>query len=41
VNAALDPEFREGALACLNALYGFALSLCRDRGRAEDLVQET
>ena len=36
-----EPEFREAALACLDALYGFALSLCRDRPRAEDLVQET
>jgi RNA polymerase sigma-70 factor (ECF subfamily) len=33
--------FREAAVACLDGLYGFALSLCRDRALAEDLVQET
>jgi RNA polymerase sigma-70 factor (ECF subfamily) len=45
LEAELDPapdlEFREAALACLDSLYGFALTLCRDRARAEDLVQET
>lgn len=38
---ASEPEFREAALACIDALYGFAVSLCRDRARAQDLVQET
>lgn len=33
--------FRQRALACLDGLYAFALSLTRDRGAAEDLVQET
>jgi RNA polymerase sigma-70 factor (ECF subfamily) len=33
--------FRRRAVACLDGLYGFALSLCRDRTTAEDLVQET
>jgi len=36
-----DGEFRREAVACLDALYGFALSLSRDRLVAEDLVQET
>ena len=35
-----DQEFQARAVACLDALYGFALSLCRARDRAEDLVQE-
>jgi RNA polymerase sigma-70 factor (ECF subfamily) len=35
-----DEEFRQRAVACLDGLYGFAVSLCRDRSRAEDLVQE-
>jgi RNA polymerase sigma-70 factor (ECF subfamily) len=34
-------EFRGRAVACLDGLYAFALSLCRDRATAEDLVQET
>jgi RNA polymerase sigma-70 factor, ECF subfamily len=34
-------EFRREAVSCLDALYGFALSLSRDRLVAEDLVQET
>jgi RNA polymerase sigma-70 factor (ECF subfamily) len=34
-------DFRRRAVACLDGLYGFALSLCRDRATAEDLVQET
>lgn len=36
-----DRAFREAAVGCLDGLYGFALSLCRDRATAEDLVQET
>lgn len=36
-----DRAFREAAVACLDGLYGFALSLSRDRALAEDLVQET
>jgi len=34
-------EFRREAVACLDGLYGFALSLTRDRLIAEDVVQET
>jgi RNA polymerase sigma-70 factor (ECF subfamily) len=41
VEAPADRAFREGALEHLDGLYGFALSLCSDRGTAEDLVQET
>jgi RNA polymerase sigma-70 factor, ECF subfamily len=36
-----DEDFRREAVACLDGLYGFALSLTRDRLAAEDLVQET
>lgn len=36
-----DAEFRREAVACLDGLYSFALSLTRDRLAAEDLVQET
>ena len=36
-----DQAFRDGTVACLDALYGFALALCRDPVQAEDLVQET
>jgi RNA polymerase sigma-70 factor, ECF subfamily len=36
-----DGEFRREAVACLDGLYGFALSLTRNRLAAEDLVQET
>lgn len=36
-----DEDFRGAAVACLDGLYGFALSLSRDREAAEDLVQET
>ena len=36
-----DQEFQARAVACLDALYGFALSLCRNREQAEDLAQET
>ena len=34
-------RFRGEAVACLDGLYGFALSLSRDRSLAQDLVQET
>jgi RNA polymerase sigma-70 factor, ECF subfamily len=36
-----DDDFRRDAVVCLDALYGFALSLTRERLAAEDLVQET
>jgi len=36
-----EQEFRQAALGCLDGLYRFALALARDRGAAEDLVQET
>ena len=36
-----DQAFRDGTVACLDALYGFALALSHDPGKAEDLVQET
>ncbi|HEY5907751.1 MAG TPA: sigma-70 family RNA polymerase sigma factor [Vicinamibacteria bacterium] len=36
-----DEAFRRAAVACLDGLYGFALTLSRDRATAEDLVQET
>ena len=36
-----EEDFRREAVACLDGLYGFALSLARDRSLAEDLVQET
>jgi RNA polymerase sigma-70 factor (ECF subfamily) len=36
-----EQRFREAAVDCLNGLYGFALSLCRDSAVADDLVQET
>ena len=35
------PDFREQALVHLDGLYGFALSLTRNRPDADDLVQET
>jgi RNA polymerase sigma-70 factor (ECF subfamily) len=36
-----EADFRQAALACLNGLYGYAMSLSRNQGDAEDLVQET
>jgi RNA polymerase sigma-70 factor (ECF subfamily) len=36
-----DEEFRAAAMACLDGLFGFALTLARNRTAAEDLVQET
>jgi RNA polymerase sigma-70 factor, ECF subfamily len=38
---ALDPATRAGMLAAIPRLRAFALSLCRDPDRADDLVQET
>ena len=40
-DAPVQHAFREAAVEHLDGLYGFALSLCRDRVTAEDLVQET
>lgn len=34
-------SFPEAVLACIDGLYGFAMTLARDRSEAEDLVQET
>ena len=36
-----EQAFRDAAVACLDALYGFALALCHDAAQAADLVQET
>jgi RNA polymerase sigma-70 factor, ECF subfamily len=36
-----DTSFSQAALAHLDALYGFAMTLTRDQTEAEDLVQET
>ena len=36
-----EDAFRRAAVACLDGLYGFALTLSRERASAEDLVQET
>ena len=36
-----DGAFRREAVACLDGLYSFAMSLSRERLAAEDLVQET
>jgi RNA polymerase sigma-70 factor, ECF subfamily len=35
----LDPSLREPLVAAIPKLRAFAISLCRDRERAEDLVQ--
>ena len=35
----LDPSVREPMVAAIPKLRAFAISLCRDRERAEDLVQ--
>src|ERR1700758_3050399 len=37
----LEPPFRETALQYLDGLYGYAMTLTRNRAEAEDLVQET
>ncbi len=36
-----DRAFRQAAVGHIDGLYGFALSLCHDPVKAEDLVQET
>jgi len=36
-----EADFRNAALACLDGLYGYAMSLSRHQADAEDLVQET
>ncbi len=36
-----EADFRQAALACLDGLYGYALSLSHRQADAEDLVQET
>ncbi len=41
VDEADDQRFRQALVACVDSLYRFALSLSRDAGVAEDLVQET
>src|SRR5215217_1605506 len=37
----ITPEIREGLLAAIPALRAFAISLCGNRDRADDLLQET
>jgi RNA polymerase sigma-70 factor, ECF subfamily len=37
----VDPAFREQLIAAVPKLRAFAISLCRDVDRADDLVQET
>lgn len=37
----MEPRFRESALQYLDGLYGYAMTLTRNRTEAEDLVQET
>ena len=41
IDAKRGEDFRRRAVACLDGLYTFAVSLSRDRALAEDLVQET
>jgi RNA polymerase sigma-70 factor, ECF subfamily len=37
----MKPPFRESALQYLDALYGYAMTLTRNRADSEDLLQET
>ena len=39
--AQAEAGFRDAALACLNGLYGYAMSLSHNQAEAENLVQET
>lgn len=41
MNSSQQPNFNREALEHLDALFGYAMNLCRDRSDAEDLVQET
>jgi RNA polymerase sigma-70 factor (ECF subfamily) len=36
-----EPSFRDSALQHLDGLYAYAMTLARNQGKAEDLVQET
>ena len=37
----VEQDFRDSALQHLDGLYGYAMTLVRNRAEAEDLVQET
>jgi RNA polymerase sigma-70 factor (ECF subfamily) len=41
VSSSQDANFRQEALTHIDALFGYALTLTRDKARAEDLLQET